>query len=276
MAELTLKKKVQYFLRDVVNTGLKLKYQFTKPTLDDNQQGILDDLRENGLTFFPLHHLLDAEELKELEQSIMNFKNDKIVDEKRNNFYNGNITGGADNKEYIVMAKQLYPDFVTKSPLKKLSNKKFLTDIASSYFMQKCKLTYVDYWYTLKSKGDSANVYSQNWHIDPEGDKILKVFIYYSNVNSQSGALQYIKGTQQGGKNYHVMTAAKRNTSFYPNDEFINKSFEEKDITNAGAPIGTVVLADTRGLHRGGKCIADERLMAVAMFLDEGSSSIEI
>jgi hypothetical protein len=271
-----LKKKLQYLYRDIVNTGMKIKYSFTKPTLDDNQQGILEDLKENGLTFFPLHHLLEPHEITELEKSIMEFKNNKDVQEKREGFYNlSEIVEGNNRKEYLIMAKKIYPDFKDRLPLKNMLNKSFLTDIASSYFKQKCKLTYADYWYTLKSKSDDKAVYSQNWHADPEGDKILKVFIYFNDVDSNGGALQYIKGSQQGGKNYHIMSSAKRNTSFYPTDDFIAKFFEENDITNASAPKGTVVLADTRGLHRGGKCISIERLMAVGMFLDGGISSVE-
>ena len=86
----------------------------------------------------------------------------------------------------------------------------------------------------------------------------------------------YIKGTHGAGKYADKLKNIKRHVSFYPEKEFIDSNFSQEDIVYAQAPKGTVVICDTRGLHRGGKCLKAERVMGVLKFLDSGSAAAEI
>jgi len=281
MSNLThlVKRKVKTVFRDVKNTASRASYK--SAVMDTRQQWVLDELKNNGFAMFPADEVFTSEQWATYSKSIEAFVNQNLTQQNRSQYYaegktEGNTNDKFFNKTFILKAADLDNDFLSTTPLTSFGENPFLKPVIDNYYGQPSKVIYVDYWYTLKTHNPGKDVYSQGWHCDPEGDKIVKVFIYSSDVDERSGALQYIKGTQQGGKNSGVLKNIKRNTSYYPEQNFVDKSFKQQDIIKAAAPKGTVVVCDTRGLHRGGKCLDNERLMGVMEYLDVGSFSHRI
>ncbi len=275
----SVKRKVQLKLRDIKNVAGRAGY---KPALlNADQAAILHALKENGFVMLPAHQALEEAQWQAYTTAVENFLQSSTVQQLEEKYYaagktEGNVTDKQFNKTFIIMGTQAREDFYTTTPLKDFKDNPFLKPVINNYYGQQTKAIYADYWYTLKTHNPGKDVYSQAWHCDPEGDRIIKVFIYFNDVNERNGALQYIKGTQRGGKNSSLLKDIPRHTSHYPTEEFINANFPKEDIVYATAPKGTIVICDTRGLHRGGKCLDGERIMAVLEFMDFGSMAHEV
>ena len=275
----TVKRKVQLKLRDIKNVAGRAGY---KPAaLSPEQDIILQELKQNGFVMLPAEKALGKHQWEAYTKAIDSFLQSNTTLQNREAYYAGGKTEGsvADknfNKTFNIMGTQVYPDFHQTTPLKDFKDNAFLKPIINNYYGQPTKAIYADYWYTLKTHNPGKDVYSQAWHCDPEGDRIIKIFIYFNDVNERNGALQYIKGTQRGGKNSGPLKNIARHTSHYPTEEFVKEYFPQEDIVYATAPKGTIVICDTRGLHRGGKCLDGERIMGVLEFMDNGSMAHEV
>lgn len=272
------KKTLRYLLRDVINTASKAA--FTPPPLDQEQQKLLAELRTNGLVMMPVEKLLDEREWADYQTDIHSFLANPAILAARQTYLESTITIEQDeiyaNKTYLVYGTRINDGFMRSCPLKNLKNNAFIRPIIDNYYCQRTKLVYVDYWLTLTALDPARDLYSQAWHCDPEGDKIIKLFIYFTDVDEHNGALQYIKGSHPGGRHAAQLTGIKRHKRFYPGKKFVDATFPPEDIVHAKAPQGTLVICDTRGLHRGGKCLATERVMGVLEFLDVGSAALGI
>lgn len=275
----SVKRKVQLKLRDIKNVAGRAAY---KPALlNEEQTVILHELKENGFVMLPAHKAFSPTQWSAYTTAIDAFLQNPATQQNRYNYYaagktEGNVTDKQFNKTFIIMGTGVYPDFYQRTPLQDIKDNAFLKPVINNYYGQQTKAIYADYWYTLKTHNPGKDVYSQAWHCDPEGDRIIKMFIYFNDVNEQNGALQYIKGTQRGGKNSGPLKGIARHTSHYPTEAFVNENFPKEDIVYATAPKGTIVICDTRGLHRGGKCLDGERIMGVLEFMDNGSMAIEV
>jgi len=276
---LSLKRKVQSVLRDVKNNASRAGYKAAE--LNQRQQWVLDELKTNGFAMIPAAEAFTPEQWARYCADVDGFIQHKKTQESRDVYYAAGKTEGdlkevSFNKTFILRGTDLEKNFLQTTPLTELKQNPFLKPVIDNYYGQPSKVIYVDYWYTLKTHNPNQDVYSQAWHCDPEGDKIVKVFVYFSDVDERSGALQYIKGTQHGGKNSEVLKSIKRNTSYYPEQSFVDAHFPKEDIIQAKAPKGTVMICDTRGLHRGGKCLDNERILGVLEYLDSGSYAHEV
>ncbi len=98
-------------------------------------------------------------------------------------------------------------------------------------------------WAVLPSEG-KPKIYSQSFHRDPEDTQLIKMFLYLSEVNDESGPFQYIVGSHRG--DFDACDAMT-----YPKPEQLGRIPMDRCLTFTGPP-GTVVIANTSGLHRGG------------------------
>ncbi|MES2953226.1 MAG: phytanoyl-CoA dioxygenase family protein [Patescibacteria group bacterium] len=125
------------------------------------------------------------------------------------------------------------------------------------------------YYFALgvtKPVGDGVPpVASQQWHRDPEDTRIVKIFIYLSDVDMPAGPFTYIKGSQLDGR-YRAIAPQRPPRGSYPSAELIKETVSSSDIVSCIGTAGTVVFADTSGLHRGGYATTKERVMFTAGF----------
>ena len=124
-----------------------------------------------------------------------------------------------------------------------------LLGIGNAYLGLRAKLTYVDKWYTVPSPPDADRTKSQRWHRDHIDPHILKVFTYFTDVDEDAGAIEYVTGSAPGGP-YGDLWSAKED--HYPPDGDFERLIPRSARRRAEGPTGTVVLCDTGGFHRGG------------------------
>ena len=137
--------------------------------------------------------------------------------------------------------------------------------IAGAYLGVWGKMFYYSLWLTRVIPKDSPRFRSQNWHRDPDDKRMCKMFLYLKDIDNNSGPFQYIKGSQCGGRWSHVAPQRPPKGSYPPQGE-VERSVAPEDITVCTGQAGTIIFADTAGLHRGGYATESERLMSTAEY----------
>jgi len=130
------------------------------------------------------------------------------------------------------------------------------------YFGGNSIMLSADYW---KSRyAGECRTGSQNWHTDPEDPLMLKIFVYFADVDESNGATEFIKKTQVGGDCCIRPWHSKRLTGYYLNQELENckLSHLRDHVISANGREGDIVLINTTDLHRGGfgnrdRCMAN-------------------
>jgi len=112
---------------------------------------------------------------------------------------------------------------------------------------------------------------SQKWHRDPEDAQMCKFFIYLSDVDESAGPFTYVRGTQRGGP-YRSYFPQKRPIGSYPSNEDVQKNIPQERHIVATGKAGSVIFADTSGLHRGGYATHKERIMYTSGYFSKAAS----
>ena len=116
--------------------------------------------------------------------------------------------------------------------------------------------------------------HSQNWHRDREDYKLLKIFVYYSDVNKENGPFEYVPksfcggdfyGLYEGRKEYMDYASDSDNRGNTKSKEELDKC-EETKITFTGVP-GDIIMTNNSGFHRGGFVEDGVRVMTHGLYL---------
>ncbi len=101
--------------------------------------------------------------------------------------------------------------------------------------------------------GGSASAAAQLFHFDLDRPRFLKLFVYLTDVDADTGPHAFVRGT------HRALPAAFRADRRY-SDEEVEARFPD-DVVRIPGPRGTVFLADTRGLHKGEPVTRGHRLV---------------
>lgn len=99
---------------------------------------------------------------------------------------------------------------------------------------------------------------AQWWHFDLERPKWLKFFFFMTDCNIETGAHSFVRGTH---KNKAIKWRLRKKGYARISDEEVNNCYEKKDITQILAKKGSLLIEDTRGLHKGSKLTKDHRFL---------------
>ena len=121
-------------------------------------------------------------------------------------------------------------------------------------------------WHSVPSPSRGSS--SHYWHRDEEDFLILNAYLYLSTVDDGTGAFTYAKGTHP--KKYRSPEPntfkIEGHSKILVADDELNRSVPQANQFVAVGPPGTVVFADTSGLHRGGHCTKGSRTKLSALF----------
>ncbi len=124
---------------------------------------------------------------------------------------------------------------------------------------------------TLLVPAGSREYLSQRWHRDPEDKKMMKVFIYMTDVlEPGAGPFVYVRGSHLGGKWRGIFPQRPPAGSYPPAGE-VERLVPESDIQTNLAKAGTLIFCDTSGLHRGGYSTTKNRVMFMPGFTSQAS-----
>lgn len=118
------------------------------------------------------------------------------------------------------------------------------------------------WWHTDYQKKADSNA-AQLYHFDMDRVKWLKIFIYLTDVGPQNGPHSFIKGTHRPKAiPAHLL---QRGYARITDDE-VQEAFSEEACMEFCAPRGSIIIEDTRGLHKGATVSGDARLILQLQF----------
>lgn len=118
----------------------------------------------------------------------------------------------------------------------------------------------VNAWWS-HAGGEAQLWHAQHFHRDTDAARFLVLFVYLTAVDKSSGPFQIVTGTHHAGPSGQGAEFSGR----------VERDYGDR-IFSAVGPAGTLVLADTRALHRGLVPRSRDRLVAWARY-GEGSNS---
>jgi hypothetical protein len=101
---------------------------------------------------------------------------------------------------------------------------------------------------------------AHEYHYDNDGPGFLKFFFYLTDVEPDTGAHCFIKGTHG-----HKKPEAFRISKLY-DDQTLHDFFGKENEVMFTAPKGTIIAEDTAGFHRGSTVLRNYRLMMQFQF----------
>ena len=149
-----------------------------------------------------------------------------------------------------------------EDPFVRLALHPRLLDAANRYLGMWSSLRSIELWWDRPTAGPAKD--TQLWHKD--GDDLLnvKAFIYFNDVDEQTGPFCFIPQTHPLGRRSRLTAACvheRRST-----DEQMERVLPRVEWRICIAPAGTVILCDTGGYHKGLKPSHKERLLLMMQY----------
>ena len=132
-----------------------------------------------------------------------------------------------------------------------------LLQIAQEYLGSTPIVDIVTAWYSFPSANPSHQA-AQLFHFDLDRVRWLKAFLLLTDQTIETGAHVYIPGTQRdGGISSDLLAKGYARLE----DPEVENFYPKETWKNMVAPAGSILLEDTRGLHKGISLQRDHRLM---------------
>lgn len=243
------------------------------------QQRVAKDLERDGIATAHITELFSDEQFGEMKaRAIELLDTEHIQNEIRTRESAGADTGGAEEtkagkagKEEVIVhilgdARGNMPSLRIGDPLMSFALDEVLISVAGTYLSMLPKFKALSLNSTVLLPKDAPKFFSQRWHRDPDDKSLLKVFLYFNDVVDEGGGpFTYVKGSHNGGRWGHLFPQEPPAGS-YPPPGGVERSVPADEIKMCTGKAGTLVFADTAGLHRGGFSTTKRRLMLTAVF----------
>jgi hypothetical protein len=232
------------------------------------QQRALDALNTSGIAIMPFEELFDDQPLWQELRAEM----DAFVASAEATFA---ARGKGGKKKFLIRRYErgkaklpLEPAVLpSDGPWLRYAAGDTLLDIVNAYRGVMTKLVDFDQWYTLPVGEEQDRVASQQWHRDPEDQHVVKVFLYFSDVDGEAGPFEYIPESAEGSRYGHLWPWGKESPRYPPADE-LEEAIPISDRIAATGPVGTLVICDTSGFHRGGYARSRPRILSTHTYVN--------
>ena len=212
--------------------------------------------------------------IKELNLNGYNINENFLEDEKIENIlnrlknlngrYSGDTVKDNDLYKFDFIKNKISTRFTYESndlleipELQKLLLSDDILKTAKLYLKSLPIIDIVAAWWTFPTE-KSDNYSAQFWHFDMDRPKWLKVFIYLNDIDLDNGPHCFIsKSHLNNGINYNIR---KYGYSRIQNN-LIEKYYSNNDIKYITGKKGSLLLEDTRGLHKGLRVKKNSRIL---------------
>lgn len=230
------------------------KYTGKDISLSPLQERILADLREKGYCMVHVDEIFGEgyyeKNLKPIAAKVKEKLSKDMQDGSGDRFKRG--------KDFVARFYDEKTPVSFDDKINELVLDDFFYDLAVKHLGTHPRITNIDYWLNIPKQ--DAPKSSQKWHRDYEDLKLLKVFLYLGDVTPESGPLSYVESSQYTGK-FGDLFPRKFPNGVVVEEEDINAQFKNNEQKTFTLKDGTLVFADTSGLHKGGHCTRDERFL---------------
>lgn len=251
-----------------LNDGPRRLFAGHPVVLNEIQRAVLASLRDRGVAFVRFDDFIGDAALWQQTTAMVDAFVASAAVRKATDAFDASSSG----KAYIL---RQHPDVPTRltlaDPLLRLAIHQNVIDVVTAYCAMWMRLHYVDSWYTIPLATSRPRVASQNWHRDYEDRRLVKVWLYFSDVADDSGAMEYIPGSRRDNGSYGHLW--RRRFELYPPAEEVDAKIPAANRVSCVGPRGTMVFCDTTGLHRGGYATRGVRLFSTWTFISCASAA---
>ncbi len=249
------------------NASARRAYRRDARPLDAIERSLVERLRATGLARTEVSALLPDVDWKRLQAESRRWLDTPAVRE-REQAYRTSLERkeGHGKKDYLVRMFGVAGDaeMDAGSPWLSLFLHDRLLAVINGYLGVFSKLNAIDVWNTVPVVHDGADQGSQRWHRDPEDSRLVKVFLYLSDVGAGAGAMQYVAHSRRGDR-YGRLWPQKFPAGNYPPAGALERIVDPRDRIDCGGPSGTLLFVDTCGFHRGGRATSAQRVLATSI-----------
>lgn len=275
-----LRKQIAYAGRHFTPTwryGFNLKsslaYLFDHPTLVGEAKRIVDELNRNGIAITSVDKLLgDGSHFAEISRAVA-----KLESEFSAQVEDLRATANQDTeslKTFLIKLLGEKPSLDPGSIYARFALQKEILHVANAYFGMFTQLRYYNVWHTLATQTPPRE--SQLWHRDREDHLILKLFVYFSDVDEGAGPFTYAAGTHRKGLIQNdPQTFVEKGVERW-GDGQMETIVPRPNWISAVGKTGTMVFADTRGCHKGGLARTSDRILYTCLFTSPTSQAPEL
>jgi len=237
-------------------------FRAAPPSLTEVQQQLVEDLVGRGIAHTSLTSLMGDAWWDRLRADVGRWiASDEVQAAER--AYQ--MTETRKWKDYLVRMYGRGAEIGIDSPWIQFVMQPALLDVVNTYLGMLSKVLYVDVWDTVPLVHDGPDTGSQRWHRDPEDAKLVKVFLYFTDVDAATGAMQYVPNSRNGERYGSLWPQQFPRGSVPPLEDF-ERAIPAADWHTCAYPAGTLLFVDTSGFHRGGRATADRRVLATWTF----------
>lgn len=234
-----------YWLRDgiakLIAGIIALRHPF--PLQAKNQSRAREDLKRKGLVALP------ALVTPEWADQVRTYLDGKNVVVKGQTVPLDQIANDVTIADYSLLTVMSCPLIVA------LINAPEVLSLAGAYLGCCPTLSSVGLRWSFPSAAEATDV--QRFHRDPDDWRFVKLFVYLTDVDENSGPHVYVQGS-------HRASVALRARSHDLTQ--IEKTYGPKAAITVTGPRGTAFMADTAGIHMGMPPSNQPRLMLVAQY----------
>ena len=226
----------------------------SRDSQSDHVKRVALEIEQQGVVIGPANSYLSDEGRKALAEASASVLKLCESSEVQAILRNGQDVKG---KDYIVRVVPKDLEYGSDSPLLKVALDQTLLEIVAAYLRMWPRLHAVGAFLNFATEDEAKE--SQLWHRDSEDRKLVKVFIYLSDVGSEKGPFCYIPKTHPFSSGAGTVPHHKDKKRIL--DDEMASVFPKECWLECTGPANTMILADTVGFHRGGKPMTGTRLM---------------
>jgi hypothetical protein len=264
--------KYEVHRRALSNRASRRRFRRSEPSLDGVQRRLVADLRQDGIAITSFSELVgDSELWAALDADIGAFAKQSAAD------VSAELDRPTGKRDYYISrwaarhrGRDLERQVPVDDPWLRLGLSDRVLDVVNAYRGLWTKLLSVDNVYTVPFPGSEERVGAQNWHRDPEDLHVVKVFLYFSDVDDEAGPFEYVQGSAEGGR-YGDAWPWRVTGGGYPPTGELEKLVDPSDRVSAKGPAGTIILCDTSGWHRGGFAKSKPRTLSIHTYVSPAS-----
>lgn len=181
----------------------------------------------------------------QFKTKISNFRVGAIVDKSKNFKCHDpyNKIGGFDLNtipEETHLVNYFPSDLIAIKEIAEIASDPNILNVVSDFLGCKPTLSSVNMWKSLEGKENAKA--AQNFHRDMDDFKFVKLFIYLTNVDMESGPHVYIESSS-------IDKSFRKIGRF--NDQEIEAHYGANKVKYFTEPMGSVFFVDTFGIHKG-------------------------
>lgn len=174
-------------------------------------------------------------------------------------FQDKSIHAVYNSEKPIGIRYDMFIDQLIKYPLiQKIVTDPSILNLAQNYLQATPVLDAVNMWWCTSYSKTPSDEAAQKYHFDLERPKWLKIFVYLTDIDEETGPHCFVAKTHKSNK---IPWKLLKRGYARIEDQEVAETFAPEDVLVMTGPKGTLLAEDTRGLHKGLHLQRGERLI---------------